>query len=407
MKTITGFNISFDFGKLIKITDLIYYDGPLLSHYVSEKGDNYLFYWVDSDNEYNRWIVIRCNILSIQKYLDKAATLYSIITQPNDGFVYMVDIDNQVTYHHTKLIQIKNLPEDYKPAEDSYYTFEPQDDIDLLALSQKYSSGILELHIKGKDVRYGSMPLQKFAPIIPQVENIRKALSNKYMKLIKEKKKDADQNVKQQIEQELRLDTQYEFLCSMVGSIRIILKPINTQTSFSTSFSDDFAKEMINLFKSGYKKDDIKQISDSYDKNVLKKYNDFIYYLNTEELSMGIQWCNANSSTSYKHEIEYTDTKKILTNLSDIEFDKSDELKIRGRFYSLNIKTGNYCFESTEGDDLKSFGLLDETRKKIALLISFNKVYDVTIERKTTQQIAEKIKNNDTLISFIEVSEEN
>lgn len=251
------------------------------------------------------------------------------------------------------------------------------------------------------------MPLQKFAPIIPQVENIRKALSNKYMKLIKDKKKDADQNVKQQIEQELRIDTQYEFLCSMVGSIRIILKPINTQTSFSTSFSDDFAKEMINLFKSGYKKDDIKQISDSYDKNVLKKYNDFIYYLNIEELSMGIQWCNANSSTSYKHEIEYTDTKKILTNLSDIEFDKSEKLKIRGRFYSLNIKTGNCCFESTEGDDLKSSGLLDETRKKMALIISFNKVYDVTIERKTTQQIAEKIKNNDTLISFIEVSEEN
>lgn len=47
MKTINGFSINFDFSKLIKVADLIYHDGPLLSHYVSNKGENYLFYWVD------------------------------------------------------------------------------------------------------------------------------------------------------------------------------------------------------------------------------------------------------------------------------------------------------------------------------------------------------------------------
>ena len=69
MKTINGFSINFDFSKLIKVADLIYYDGPLLSHYVSNKGENYLFYWVDVDNEYNRWVVIRTDIFSIQQYL--------------------------------------------------------------------------------------------------------------------------------------------------------------------------------------------------------------------------------------------------------------------------------------------------------------------------------------------------
>lgn len=37
MKTINGFSINFDFSKLIKVADLIYHDGPLLSHYVSNK----------------------------------------------------------------------------------------------------------------------------------------------------------------------------------------------------------------------------------------------------------------------------------------------------------------------------------------------------------------------------------
>ena len=42
MKTINGFSINFDFSKLIKVADLIYHDGPLLSHYVSNKGENWL-----------------------------------------------------------------------------------------------------------------------------------------------------------------------------------------------------------------------------------------------------------------------------------------------------------------------------------------------------------------------------
>ena len=45
MKTIKGFEIQFDFSSFKKIADLIFFEGPLLSHYVSSKGDDYLFYW--------------------------------------------------------------------------------------------------------------------------------------------------------------------------------------------------------------------------------------------------------------------------------------------------------------------------------------------------------------------------
>ena len=133
---INGFSINFDFSKLIKVADLIYHDGPLLSHYVSNKGENYLFYWVDVDNEYNRWVVIRTDIFSIQQYLEKKSTLHSIITQPNDGFVYTVDIDDKIHYHNIKLVPIANLPEEYTPTENSYYAFEIEDNIDLAAISQ-------------------------------------------------------------------------------------------------------------------------------------------------------------------------------------------------------------------------------------------------------------------------------
>ena len=148
MNTINGFNIKFDFSKLIKVADLIYFDGPLLSHYMSEKGENYLFHWVDSDDEYNRWVVLRTDIISIQNYLERKINLRSLTVEANDGFVYSVDIDDDLNYTNIKVVPIEALPDDYIPSEESFYTFKVEDDIDLSALSKKYSSGILEIHIR-------------------------------------------------------------------------------------------------------------------------------------------------------------------------------------------------------------------------------------------------------------------
>jgi len=194
---------------------------------------------------------------------------------------------------------------------------------------------------------------------------------------------------------------------SLAGSIRIILKPLNTQTElpFGGTFADDFAGEMINLFKSGYKKESLIAYSELYDKNVIKKYNDFINYLDNEKLSFGLKWHNSVSNVSIKENIKLGDTKGILNNLSDFEFDKSEEIQLEARFYSLNIKTGNYSLESAEGDDFKSMGFLDEERKKIADTISFNKIYKVIIERKESEQIGGKEKIKDILVSLIEIKD--
>lgn len=406
MKTISGFNIHFDFGKLTKVSDLIYFDGPLLSHYMSSKGENYLFYWVDVDEIYNRWLVVRTDIVTIQQYLDKKISLYTVMSTPNDGFLYMVDIDANASYHNIQLIQVDSLPEDYLPGQDSFYAFEPSDDIDLAAISQKYSCGILELHIDGKDVKYGSIPLQKLAPIIPKIEDIRKTLSAKYIKHVRQSLTSKKDESKQNITRALYLDTQYEYMCSMTGSIRMILKPLNQQISFTKTYADSFAEELIKLFESGYKKEDITSFSKTYDKSIIKKYNDFIYYLNGENLSFGMKWCNVNAGIALQQKIGLKDTEKILTNLSDFEFNDKEDIVVKGCFYSLNVKSGSYSFESAEGDDFKSTGYLDKARRELAQTITFNKTYQVVIERKIAEQIGSKEKKEDTIVSITEVPEE-
>lgn len=125
MRQIDGFDLQFDFSDFKKMADLVYFDGPFLSHYVSGKGDDYLFYWVDRDETDNRWLVLRVSLANLQKYIGKELTLRELIANPNDGFLYSVDVDNDLHYHNIKLVQPSTLPEEYLPEVDSYYAFEP------------------------------------------------------------------------------------------------------------------------------------------------------------------------------------------------------------------------------------------------------------------------------------------
>ena len=125
MKKIEGYNIDYDFSRFRKIADLVYFDGPFLSHYVSSKGDDYLFYWVDRDEQDNRWLVLRVSLASLQKYIGKDLTLRELLEHPNDGYLYVVNIDNSLAYHDIKLGQPSSLPDDYLPESDSYYEFYP------------------------------------------------------------------------------------------------------------------------------------------------------------------------------------------------------------------------------------------------------------------------------------------
>ena len=155
MKQIEGFDIRFDFSNFKKIADLVYFDGPFLSHYVSGKGDDYLFYWVDKDESDNRWLVLRINLADLQKYIGKELTLRELIENPNDGFLYSVDVDNNLHYHNIKLVQPSALPEEYLPEEDSYYAFEPIPTLDAnermtyeLTIHYKERSSLEELLLK-------------------------------------------------------------------------------------------------------------------------------------------------------------------------------------------------------------------------------------------------------------------
>lgn len=129
METIKGYNIPFDLSKLKRRADLINQDGPLLSLYYNDKSDYYLLYWLDCDEEVNRWMILRVDVKTLYEYLDKDKTLLQLIKNSPDNFVWITDIDNNGIQTNTQALPFTAIPSDYFPDENSWFEFDHQQEL--------------------------------------------------------------------------------------------------------------------------------------------------------------------------------------------------------------------------------------------------------------------------------------
>jgi len=112
------------FDGLNKESDLLFFDGPLLSHFKDQSGNNYLFYWVDFDEHFNRWLVWKVKEKELTLYLSGTSSLYELMKDKD--FVFSVDIDEDVNFKNIQLVDLSQLPEDYFPTEQAFYLMEPE-----------------------------------------------------------------------------------------------------------------------------------------------------------------------------------------------------------------------------------------------------------------------------------------
>ena len=122
MEEIIGYNIGMlPIDGLQKISDLLEYEGPILSHFKDSKGNNYLYYWVDFTEEVNRWLIWRISDEQLYNYLKGAKSLKDLIESPNKEYIYSVEIDVNLNYNNVQAINIDNLPSSYLPEEETHY----------------------------------------------------------------------------------------------------------------------------------------------------------------------------------------------------------------------------------------------------------------------------------------------
>lgn len=106
-----------------KFDDLIYYDGPLLSHYTApgSKPPHYLFSCVAQNEEFDRWLVIETTVPHLYDYLTNSRSLRDIIEQEYNHKVYVADANASGDFEQVLLVPRSELLQAYLPSESSYY----------------------------------------------------------------------------------------------------------------------------------------------------------------------------------------------------------------------------------------------------------------------------------------------
>lgn len=96
---------------LVKVRDLIRYDGPLLSEFSDTKtGDPYLFHWVDVGLTAHRWLIYPCTKELIEDFV---ATGNDHLMPPEDTIVYLVDLNNEADVEWVSRLPLSEVPSGY------------------------------------------------------------------------------------------------------------------------------------------------------------------------------------------------------------------------------------------------------------------------------------------------------
>ncbi len=106
-------------GRLI--ADLIHFDGALLSYYRDNGRGHYLYYWCDADESHNRWLVVQIGDYALRSFLARQITLRQLLLRAERTHAYLLDVDSDGDPTDILRVEPANLPDDYLPADETWY----------------------------------------------------------------------------------------------------------------------------------------------------------------------------------------------------------------------------------------------------------------------------------------------
>jgi DNA-binding transcriptional ArsR family regulator len=112
MKDLKNLNLPFK-----KLGDLVYHEGPILSLYIDDHSNMFLYRWVDCDDKMNFWILTSISSYELSQFYHKKLSLRQYYESCNAWVI--VKIDNLLKIR--EIISLDIIPKDYLPKENSFY----------------------------------------------------------------------------------------------------------------------------------------------------------------------------------------------------------------------------------------------------------------------------------------------
>ncbi|WP_401733191.1 hypothetical protein [Stenotrophomonas muris] len=97
--------------------DLVFYDGPLVSLFKRED-DDFIFFWVDADSRYNRWVVTPVERKDLAMYLEGQLPLRAIIDKAD--LILVFEATKTAQRKNARTMPPSSLLDEYMPDADSF-----------------------------------------------------------------------------------------------------------------------------------------------------------------------------------------------------------------------------------------------------------------------------------------------
>jgi hypothetical protein len=124
MKKLEGTEKENPVPALNKLGDLIWFEGPVLSHFADRGHRDYLMLWVDSSKTLNRWLCFETDELDIYRYLNGRESLHELICNNDQGVVRYYDIDKNANYKKETITYTDKIPKSYLPEKDEKFNID-------------------------------------------------------------------------------------------------------------------------------------------------------------------------------------------------------------------------------------------------------------------------------------------
>lgn len=370
--------------------DLIFYDGPFLSLFRNRSQETYLYYWCDSDDNANRWLVFRVPQDRITAYVQKQVSLRDLILRAADGMAYVADIDDALIPTHVYFLHVDAVPPSYLPPEQSFYNAVPVNiSVDLQDLSQLMNSDLLNVHlIRGEGVEFGSASISTLGDVLSSTGNLSESIAVK--------KYAGRQAGKRVTKQQARAFGTFQYVSKRAASFSAVLRPMVPQLAlpgFEPSTAD-VVSVFLNMLENGRDYEALRTIAEEYGDEVMKALEAFVDTVRKHHLDVQINWVEIGKESPRSVRTSVDAAAGISQNIKRLDLEGSGTIRLTGRFTALDTKTHRYSFQSSEG--VTSTGRVAAEGISIRRL-SFDEKYDVTISRRVMAGVR-KPKVLDTII---------
>lgn len=403
---------------------LLFQEFPVTSLYSSDTGTPIIKEWIDCDDDVDRLFFYQSSKENLKTFLDGKMSQSEFIKNAIDDLIFIVDEENGKLVQ-IKLVSTSRIPEDYLPSEDSFFNAEngvqTQKIIEyfdisnleiaplnlnehLKKLARQKNSEVFNLHFReGKGIRHGRIDTDILGSTLLSFDNLYKEIAldhffgrNRGELEISAKKKG----------EKLGLSTTEVFLSKAASFIVYIKSKHSTQFELfkNKTASRLITENLFNLFKISREEKALEENYLKYSDFVFKSYRQFLKSITEYDIKLEIDWTDHTTDIFFSEDFTLFQASHIIDLIDNINTEEIDEYKVKGKFRAINCNTGYFTFVSL--DDEQYNGYFDKLIKDSAPLLTFTKLYEVSIERKTIKEAGSpdaKIKNK--IIALYDIKE--